>query len=133
MDQTRLNSPAHALRTLPPFTPYVLEKDKPTTSTDSGAEEDDAFAASPTRKSGTFVPAAALSLLEKTAGLGTAALASVSRLEDQNLTRLVRKKGRGEAEEGPDEEVEGKASQELGELEKGMREDLEGLDRKSVV
>lgn len=128
MDQTRLNSPAHTLRTLPPFTPYVAENDKPTTSTDATAQEEDTAPTSPTRKSGTFVPAAiAQGLVEKTAGLGTAVLASVSGLKDQKLTKLVRKEGRGEPEEGADEELEGEASQELGELEKGMREDLEGL------
>lgn len=135
MNQTRLSSPAQAMRPLPPLTPRLsaggdsdLRFTSATISNDDDIEDEthDANSAG-AHKGATLAATIALDAAEKAAALGKAVLSTVGGVRDKKLLNLLKDANSHAAEDEDDHPHQRTAALELDQLERSMRQDLEGV------
>lgn len=144
VSSTQVNSPIQRRRSLPPAPGLTASTPLENPSAEEEDEGMDTNTNTARLKSAMFVPAVVSSAVEKVAGLGGAAMQGVSKhgFRDQELKKAV-KESSGEkvpkreheddehavkGEEGLRGQSTVEDTQELGQLVKGMREKLEGLE-----
>ncbi|ORY90269.1 Lipin/Ned1/Smp2-domain-containing protein [Leucosporidium creatinivorum] len=147
VSSTQVNSPIQRRRSLPPAPGLTASTPLENPAAEEETQEDESMDTTSNTarlKSAMFVPAVVSSAVEKVAGLGGAAMQGVSKhgFRDQELKKAV-KESSGEkvptrehdneehavkGEEGLRGQSTVEDTQELGQLEKGMREKLEGLE-----